>query len=381
MFYVRCKNAHRAVTVCLALSFLATSLAVVPDFQLMQVPPVVKVDTDKSVGTGTIICDKKNGDGSQTLWVLTADHVLRPSGTKSKPYADIKVITNSLAGGKTLNLVAGTLASGGANGTTDIAIFAVKYVQDADKIDFSKYVAGVGVYTGGTKRKDNWFTDWGYGVSGRPSINVKNVWDGYSSGIDDGKLRFQNNVVDATIAVKPGEISTGDNYAYEAIQFTLDRYSATDKASLWVNGEGATFKGDSGGPYLMGAKQSDYFKLEIEEDYNNFYNGPQSNLKDGKIQIPFYTDALVGVHTYGASGVYKEFGKAVMGGVPITKDVVDWIKKGCGECEIRSVPEPIPPAQPGPPLTEARENGSVISFVVLCCLAIAGLLLPRLPHR
>jgi hypothetical protein len=342
-----------------------SAVATVRDFQQKLIGSQVQVLTDFGNGSGTIVSSLPMGK-DQWVFVLTADHVVHIGGTNGAVKRNLRVVTNSEAGSKTLKLIPGKVYAGGGEKSrrADMALIAV-LCPASDTFDFSKVVAQIAPYNADNFGEGKYLTAWGYGWGGTPKVDDKQ-WLGYYVTKDFGTLRFQNNSIASTKNILP--IDGDDNYIYTAIVTTLDRW--TQASRTWVNGEGASNEGDSGGGWLTTSSSSDSFTLKTDDNPDGLYNGPAANVKEGKVTIPYYTDTLVAVTSKASSQSFDAFGKYQSFAVPISSDDITWIKNSCG-CTIKT---------PGAvaPLVARRDSRRPegLALTLLSCGAIAGLLVP-----
>lgn len=347
--------------VSLAISVLCpvAGSATVPDFQQALIPSEVLLKSDSSSGSGTIISADKE-KGVQYLVILTADHVVQKGGVLGKQRTNLRIITNSKAGSLTLPVY--LVNAGGATKKADMALAFVEYKDD--KFDFSKVTALVGIYNGELNKPLNYVTEWGYGDTGKPNFGADDAWTGYVNAGNDLVLRFQNNVFNAKTTVNDRE----DGYSYDAFVYTLDRYSK-DRPN-WVNGEGASYPGDSGGGYFIASPEISTFILKTALNPASLYNGPAENVKDGMVQIPYFTNVVVGEHTLGIDSPNRVFNQSTGKGYLLTKADIDWMKNAC-RCKIDVVDSnaPQPMASRTPDRREDRVEFGL--FLGLCSIATA----------
>lgn len=342
-------------------------LAIVPDFQQADLASLVIVKSDGFAGTGTIVNAEPLKPGVIQLWILTADHVVHTGGTRGKLRPNLRIITNSLAGGKSFTLPVDTnhVLAGGESRTADLAFFAVNYEPGKDGIDFAKYTATLGAYTGRLNDTKNYATEWGYGYTGKPDFEGK-LWNGYERSDDDSKLRFQNNVFSEKGRTKPDETTGDDNYLYDSIKWKLDSYDP--KTANWVNGEGASYEGDSGGPYFTSASATGTFPLKTGNNPQALYNGPPDEICEGTVTIPYNTDVMVAIHTRGSKTKYRVFNTSTGTAYPLSSADIKWMQQLC-VCTLKVsggklLPQPFAKRPPG-----TEDTVLFLAFVLLSCSA------------
>jgi hypothetical protein len=212
---------------------------------------------------------------------------------------------------------------GGWNGRKDLALAVVRYglIEGANNlwnsvdpialwsapIGTDDYAIGVALEHLGTAD----FTEIGFGNTGTrfPAAGAQTGWSPQDSA---GIQRFQNETIDGfTVDAIHGA------YTYTDVKWT------TQFPALG-SGEGSSFPGDSGGPYLVSSFEQRNINGLLDINGNAL---PAQN-------ISLATDTLFAVHTFGNNANPQLFGGANHGGVLITDKDINWINNYC-----RVVPE------------------------------------------
>lgn len=349
-----------------ALSLVCNCFAIVPDFQQKLIPSqvLIKYGDGNGFGSGTIISTAPRGD-DQIVYVLTADHVIRRGGTLGRLRPNIRVVTNSLAGGKVLNFTGSAWSGGGdKNERKDLAVFAVLNPK-ANNFDFSNSVATISPFNMDLVCDEVYFTQWGYGLTGSPKYDKDGLWLGYDKNVLDQNLRFENSAFTIETPVFPNE---DDNYIFHAIGSNLIRY--TKNSPVWFNGAGTTNEGDSGGGVMSAASASDNFTLKTKINPDGVYNGPDDSIKGRQVQIPYYTDVLVAVFSSSTISRFDAFNGHRSLAVPLTQNDLTWIANSCG-CTLK---QPAPPIRPLAGRT--WPSGALAVVAAMCVGLVAGLVIP-----
>ena len=275
------------------------------------------------VGTGSIIDTSLGGFGSGYFFVLTADHNF-PSAT------GISFGTN-LGGpfNPVYNVV--NVARGGASGNEDIALAAVLY---GTPNAFFNNVDPLGLWNPQGNNGDALtsyvmssvasFTEIGDGISATPHYNVGGTQDGWTpqarATANFGVQRFQNNFPTGAIA---GDAANDFPYVNNSVDWHPHNPSAPN------TGEGTSFAGDSGGPYLL------------EDPTTSVISGlSDPNNQGGTLPnqtIQYYTDTIFAVHDFGDNANPALYSDAMdNGGDILSAADITWIQQN----EISLIPEP-----------------------------------------
>lgn len=280
---------------------------------------VTAVNRDIGLGTGTIF-NKKTVDIRGTMYghfcLITADHVLdntaSPIGggrTATAGNFTISFRNGDAPAGPRYSIPDAWIHRGGPTGLVDIAVAGAYYGSVGRNDTFFGFVEPVAFHTprpGNTAGEE--FTAIGYGGTGAAVNDANGNPRGYAS--TDGSFgtkRFANNMTSSR-----GLIVGGTQYAYDGIGWELDRPGSPNR----VLGEGITYPGDSGGPYLV--------QREGSSEIGGF---------------PVRSNQLMGVHTQGFTGSFAaEWYPNITSsaaGVYMNADYIRWAHDSC-----RAVPEP-----------------------------------------
>ncbi len=253
------------------------------------------------IGTGSVI-GKQVVNGVGWFCVLTADHVVDPVGING-PHV-IAFGDNGAQGvfGGATNIVKRGLppvANGGLN-KVDIAVLGIRYGQLTPQNEFFFNSITPLTMLPGTpqSRVGTTMTELGYGGTGSFVAGGMNVAP------PDGNKRFQNNRIERTINYNDG------TYMYTAVEWDFD-----NPAGIFaVPGEGSSYGGDSGGPYMTTNE------VLLNVGGGNFLNA--------------FSNGIIAVHTYGDNNpAFHAFwntpGHQPSGGVPLTQAYVTWIEQQC----------------------------------------------------
>jgi len=271
------------------------------------------------VGSGAIV-GKRTVNGENWLCVLTADHVAIPTGLTSPLLVGLgdgftqlgQAPVRSYGGANNVIRRGGLPVAQGGLGGVDIALIGVQVPagDTAFGLITPMSIAAVNPATLVTNRQR--FTEMGYGGTG------SFVNGGMNGAQADGNKRFQNNEIERTSAVNSG------GYAYTAIEWNMQKGAAPANPTPFLVAEGLSFGGDSGGPYVTSSQQFttvNAFTRDGPLDPNNWTGG----------LMPFFSDTIIGVHTYGNStnAGFNAYGTTLGGGVPLIQAYVDWINTNC----------------------------------------------------
>ncbi|MFZ4574352.1 MAG: hypothetical protein ACOYN0_08130 [Phycisphaerales bacterium] len=243
--------------------------------------------------TGSVVAKRIDSAGMGWLCVLTADHVAG-AGFTGIGFGDGDPPPLTFAADDSLTFRA---PFGGA----DLAVIGVPYgspdgfFESLEPLSLAPSDPGSLI---GTQ-----FSQIGYGWTGVPIEGGLGLATQPRAGVKG----FQNNVVER---VRPfGGVFTP--YAYTALEWDFNQPGASGA----VVGEGSSFNGDSGSPYLIGSPTA-------------------VTLESGAV-MEHFTIGIAAVHTYGDSS--REHGWVGSGdhipggGVAITPGVAEWIGARCAE--------------------------------------------------
>jgi len=293
---------HRAGITCLAISIVyGHALAMAPIGLTLAdnfLNGVVRIgDTvDGSRGSGSIINKWTGANGAMYLCILTADHVV--ADHPANIAVDIGSGTNA-ASTFADPLLPGTMyrASGpvaAPNPNADLAVFGVTFTGTVQQFNaLVKLSVGVGLANAG-------FSVIGYGNTAA-LYNSNGVIAGYQETAGTyGQKRFMDNT---NTGINPAFswVNGAITYTFEDYQYVLD-YPGEP-------GEGFTFRGDSGGPFL----------------------GAQGVISDYGMSVK--TDSIGAVVSFGPVGTVP-WG-SIDHGCRITAPLQTWIGQRCA-----AVPEP-----------------------------------------
>lgn len=273
------------------------------------------------VGTGSVIdkwiyTDFHDDVQPQTGYfcVITAAHNFPKSGYIS--FGDAGAV--GVGDGRDFHRIV-KIHLGGSTGTKDLALAIVEYgtpdaffnnvsplglwnapvgVSDTDLAgNFSEYLGGFD------------FTEIGYGNTGTrfPAVPPAAPQTGWTPVNSAGTQRFQNETIDS---LTPNNVKGA--YTYLSVDWTTNFPAAG-------SGEGSSFPGDSGGPYLVSALETLAINGLLDIDGNPL---PAQN-------IDLHTDTIFAVHTFGNNLNPQLFGAKPHGGVVLTADDIQWITNNC----------------------------------------------------
>ncbi len=298
------------------------------------------------LGTGTVIGKRQDNNGNGWLCVLTADHVVRGAANVSVAFGDA--------------MGQGTYGGPGASQfrqihpNLDAAVAAV----NVGNLNGNPALAGffnsltpvtLGSVQNAGSAVNQQFTELGYGGSGTFVVggmqaNTTTPVAPYSLQIDNNK-RFQNNQIERTVRV------TGGNYTYNAIQFDMDRAMPPGH---FLDAEGISFAGDSGGPYFMsGADAQAVGAFDRPDDADGTF---VPDWPGGVMSI--FNNMQFAVHTMGnstpggaggAPSRFNGYDVTTGAGLPLTPNRVLRIQRMCGRI-------------PSPGSTALVGIGSIIAF-------------------
>lgn len=281
----------------------------------------VRVNSGGGIGTGSIIAKKIDAEGNGWFCVLTADHNVRGNANHSIRYEDADGVRT--IGDHTSWYL--TMSPPGVR-SYDLAVLGVRYgPRDAffdgvNPIALTTYPDRDPANPGNVTRHK--FTQIGFGDSG-------DFVNGGMNGFDDTPnttKRFQNNQIERWVQ---GFQGTGNVYDYFGIEFTFDVPTAHD-VDRFLSGEGLSFIGDSGGPYLMA--------FEAQQNVARFRDNIRRN-QDGSGDLipnwpggdmPLWSNVQFAVHAFGNSNAagFNPFGRTG-GAVPLVRHVREWIDFNC----------------------------------------------------
>ena len=268
---------------------------------------VVEVQgSDGSIGTGTVIGKHQSGNNDY-LTVLTADHVICATGNLGGAPVNGDV---GFGSPQPLNLNPYVVtARGGSTGNEDLAMLSVTVAAGA--------YAGVNPVTVVSPTIPNpysgqAFTEYGYGDTGT-SFTVAGI-NGYTEIANStGTKRFQNN---SSYAITIPTTNLSGNYAYQAVLWNT--VAPANNA-----GEGVSFPGDSGGPYMSSDSQ----------------NIVTVSTQSGPVTISGLTNDEFAVHTFGFSTIPgTKVNNETAGGDFLTPADIAWITNNLNSST--PVPEP-----------------------------------------
>ena len=211
---------------------------------------------------------------------------------------------------------------GGATGNEDISVEVVRY-GTPDRFFFDAAANTLGLWSppAGTRAQTAAyvtanvasFTEIGYGDTGTPHYNAGGVQDGWNPQSSSGIQRFQNNF----------PTSAGDQGAAGAIVGWHPHNPSAPNT-----GEGTSFGGDSGGPYLLETKTTRTIS-GLADPQNQGGTLPNQT-------IQLYTNTIFAVHTFGNNNnpaLYSDLYGAGAGqiandngGVILTPADIAWIE-------------------------------------------------------
>ncbi len=260
------------------------------------------------IGTGSVIGKIITPDQIGYFCVLTAAHNFPAStgiafgywGDGTNPansFANTYPITHSFTGGST--------------GRKDLAVAGVRYGQ----IDpFFVSVKDLSLWSPSPINTDadlinvitnDTFTEVGYGYTATrsPAAGAQTGWSPVIA--VDGIQRFQNNTVTG------GAV----NAVHGAFTYTEAQWT-THFPTVPNSGEGSSFQGDSGGPYLM-------LDEGVQKTINGLLDISGAALPAQTINL--FSDSIFAVHTFGSNNNPQPFG-SVHGGVLLNAADIAWIQ-------------------------------------------------------
>jgi hypothetical protein len=276
-------------------------------------------------GTGTIIDHRPDPDPNfGWLCVLTANHVvdaMDPTivglGGFGGP-ARVHVASNfnspleSYGGANNIVKLGQRPVAQGGLGGVDIAVVGVRIPVNTPAWTLLSNVTMAAAPTPQPQNPRTQFTEIGFGGSGR-FVNGGIQGTGL-----DGEKRFQNNQIERTAQINDGY------YNYQSVQWDMNHAAAPANPTPFLVGEGISYGGDSGGPYLttstlfttVGA-----FQRDGPNDPTNWPGGV----------MPFFSNTLIAVHTYGNSSAngFSPYDTTFGGGVPLSQAYINWIGQQC----------------------------------------------------
>lgn len=241
--------------------------------------------------TGSVIRKVVDASGAAWLCILTTDHVAA-AGYTGISFGDGNPPSNYFGGSDSIIRRAPAFGA-------DLAVIGVRYgTPDAffESLNPLQLLAADPSTRIGTT-----FTQFGYGFTGELDSALSTMQTAARAGVSG----FQNNRIERVRAFG----STFTPYSYSALEWDFN-----DPASInAVLGEGSTFNGDSGSPYLI-------------EDISYV------SLLDGS-SMPVFTRGIAAVHAYGdgsqSHGWLGSGDHIPGGGVAITLDIATWIDAQC----------------------------------------------------
>lgn len=287
-------------------------------------------------GTGSVIAKRTTRENGREIgWfaVLTADHVVWPNdpvfnlpGGFAFQFGDGGA-QGSFGGAETIRFRAPEpVAQGGLNQPVDLAVMGVRY---GEVDDFFRRVTPLDVISRrASDIADRNFTQMGYGGHGDFVAQVPGA-GGTPAGMKyleaDEKKRFQNN---RAVDVVNHEYTSPRNnvrYSFGAVRFRFDQPAAPPANYLNVPhlvGEGASFPGDSGGPFLDSSAVSQAVGAFTRPGAGSDWNPP-----GGTADMPMLSNGLFAVMSSGpqiAVNGIQPYG-ATFYGVHLTPELGAWI--------------------------------------------------------
>ncbi len=286
--------APRAISLPILL-LAAPALAVGPSTQLLSNPSVVQMRADDSelaaTATGSIVHKLIDTSGNGWLCILTADHVAQAGYTRIG-FGNGNPPATSLGGSSSLVFSA-------AHTGADLALIGVPYGPADSFFDSISPLALAPADP--TSRVGTTFSQPAYGSTGTLDTATQRLITLDRAGVQG----FQNNTIERTRLFSIPFLS----YSYTALEWDFNQPGSIAS----VPGEGSSFNGDSGAPYLIAAPSP-------------------ITLDDGSIAHVF-SQGIAAVHTYGDSS--REHGwlgsgdHIPGGGIAITHDLAAWIDAAC----------------------------------------------------
>jgi hypothetical protein len=244
-----------------------------------------------TTATGSVIRKFTDASGDGWLCVLTTDHVAA-AGYTGISFGDGNPASNFRGGPDTI--VRRAPLSG-----ADLAVVGIRY-GTPDSF-FHALTPLQLLASDPNARVGTTFTQFGYGFTGELDNSLSTMHTVARAGISG----FQNNRIERVRNFG----SAFTPYSYAALEWDFNDPSSAGA----VFGEGSTFNGDSGSPYLI--QSLSYVSL-----------------LDGST-MPVFTQGIMAVHAYGdgsASHGWLGSGDHIPGGgVAITQDVAQWIDAQC----------------------------------------------------
>lgn len=270
------------------------ALAVGPSNQTTgAVSSVVQMRPDDSAldttATGSVVRKVVDSSGVGWLCVLTADHVAGAGYTRIG-FGDGNPGAQVFGGDDSLVFRA---PEGGA----DLALVGVRYGTPDSFFDALSPLALAPASA--QSRVGSLFTQPAYGWTGEID------GAGMNTLARAGVKGFQNNVVERVRQVGSAFIP----YAYAALEWDFNAPGGAGS----VLGEGSSYNGDSGAPYLIAGAQT-------------------VTLSDGSV-MEIFTGSIAAVHTYGDSSSFHGWvgsgDHLPGGGVAITPEIAAWVEERC----------------------------------------------------
>lgn len=342
----RLDAARQSAFVCAVVACAGSALATGPREQIVANGRAATLDSVVQIrskvgglGSGSIIFKTANGGGAdEWIGVLTAAHNFL-DGAGNFVRGGHRIRTGTARDGLSTMLGGPGNAWAWNHPTIDVGVLAVRYgPADAAYAGITPIARAPWTPTPGGAAADptglgrttmrslpgdvfHQFTEVGYGgtgwfqnAAGQRGVSIVNPGPPvrYTANIDHNK-RFQNNALDWTWDGANTSGRAGESY--RAVEWDMDLVTAATVPFL--KGEGLSWVGDSGGPYLA-------YSGPLVNEMVNAYNRPGGeNWAGGAMQLA--SNFLIAVHTYGNSvprqmSLSREnpYGTTIGGGVPLT---------------------------------------------------------------
>ena len=243
-------------------------------------------------GTGSVI-DKMVIGGVGYFCVLTADHVMT-AGSSFVSFGNGNPSANIFPYAGQMRL--------GPGGNEDIAVVAIRYTGNPADAFFTS-VLTLGLTTAAPS--NTVFSEIGFGDTG--------IFDagGLTTQTSHGTQRFQNNLVTSltlNAATPYNRSDTALPYTEDILRWTFDKQGTAN----YTAGEGSSFGGDSGGPYMLSSSTV-------------------TNI--GGTNITVRTDSSMAVHGFGPI-INPRYG-STSGALGLNAADLAWIASACD-----TIPEP-----------------------------------------
>ena len=241
--------------------------------------------------TGSVIRKFTDSAGDGWLCVLTTDHVAE-AGYTGISFGDGNPAGNYFGGPETIIRRAPLFGA-------DLAVIGIKY---GTPDSFFHALAPLQLLAANPNtRVGASFTQFGYGYTGELDLALSTMHTVARAGVSG----FQNNRIERVRQFG----SAFTPYSYTALEWDFNDPSSSGA----LFGEGSTFNGDSGSPYLIDSLS-------------------YVSVLDGTI-MPVFTQGIMAVHAYGdgsTSHGWLGTGDHIPGGgVAITTEIAQWIDAQC----------------------------------------------------